>query len=1129
MRKRCWKTVLSAILASAMLLTSVPSNLTMTVHAEELGMEDMLVDVNETEDEDEQENENPADDQTGEQAENEADEGQDVQNPVGGGINIVDPADDGDGNDVTDDSDEAADSEPAAHSNDNVELHADEAEVGAVQDGLKVTFSCKPVDGFFGKYDNGDVPVPLSEINDVIVHGEKTPGGEWDDLVTLTKGANGVYTGTWTAPSYGMYKYTFKANNGYYMLYNNKANLRITLIDPDGEYAGPTIDYNPNSSDPGAVTFYFPQTFKGNEVESVIVKGGWDNNWADKITLDEKRDGLWSKTLKLKTLPRDKSVEYGFEVNGPSGWSVDEANPNDVGDNSKLHRNPEIDNSNNDVTLYYYPSHGKYPKTVKVNYRKGDTGDYTEVEMTRDSAEKAVYSVKLTGLEEAEYEYYFDVDGTRVEDTNNAETGKIILVNYPEKDESVTSPEIKDGKVTFNYYGPGQKSVQLAGSMTNWGADPVDMEYDKDTAYWSITLDLGAGFHQYKFISSKEGWIADPLHSEPEQLFGGDKNSYFVIAGLENAEASVGVGDSTELPATLPLWKGDETTDKPATDAIKAVTYALSAETNTAAYKDKITLDKVNKDGVVTPTVSVAEDFPPDVNDFTLTASDGDNNTSTVTVTVIHGVSPEITGKTVKFIYKNDDASKVYVAGTMNGWENAVNSDDYKMEKNETTGKWELTKVMPAGPYEYKYIYFKGDSEDKNWTADPLNPNKAEGNDPNSKFAVAGLVDSNLEVERGGKKAALKQTLDLYDEKGDAKPVQVTYALSAETNDTEYKTAIELTTGDDGKQSVNLTGDFPEDVEQFTLTATAGTETSTVYVSVVDKKYAYTIYYYDAEHYNAEKPLESAALWIYSDGVEGTLYDFDETETLNGNTWLKKELELSLTDLRIIPRNAVPKTSWTWQDESRKYVNKDGADDVTLYMIYDDGHNIYTEEPRNVNVAKRYLVAEYERTDAIADWYLYTWNNGYGNTFAQFDPTPENDTHNGLAQVRLRRGLESLSFCIAEITGTDQSEANWKRKDGGDYRVDVPENQTIVKIQIKQDRGVVKTYPYNIGYELDPADQKIHFYYRDDAAFLAGSEGGHETVVLEVGTPGDDGKVSFETKPMTYNTDDHRYCLDYDL
>ena len=74
MRKRCWKTVLSAILASAMLITSTPANLSMTVQAAEPGVEDTLSVLTEQTDEGE-----PEDDQTGQVS----GEDQDVQNPVG--------------------------------------------------------------------------------------------------------------------------------------------------------------------------------------------------------------------------------------------------------------------------------------------------------------------------------------------------------------------------------------------------------------------------------------------------------------------------------------------------------------------------------------------------------------------------------------------------------------------------------------------------------------------------------------------------------------------------------------------------------------------------------------------------------------------------------------------------------------------------------------------------------------------------------------------------------------------------------------------------------------------------------------------------------------------------------------
>ncbi|MBD5514013.1 MAG: hypothetical protein HDR06_04980 [Lachnospiraceae bacterium] len=1037
MRKRCWKTVLSAILASAMLFTSVPTNLTMTVHAEELDMEDTLDDVNETEGEDEQENENL----TG----NEADEEQNVQNPVGEDTNVEDPADDGDEN-VPDDSDDVSDQE--------------------------------------------SVKTPKTNIDDSLT-GNDSPSTVADD--------------------------------------------------PDAEetYAGPTIDYDPESDDPGAVTFYYPlkDPDKDEVIERIHVRGSWDTDWKDRLWL--KKDGdLWSVTLPTSQLKKDAgAIYYGFGYNAAeedltddATWSKDPANPNPNG-NCAIHRNPDIDNDSN-VTLYYYPSHGKYPTTVKVKYRKVDTSDYTEVEMSRDSVESAVYSVKLTGLAEAEYEYYFDVDGDKVEDTNNEETGKIILVNYPEKDENVTSPEIKDGKVTFNYYGPGQKNVQLAGSMNNWSG--VDMTYDPATAYWSITLDLGAGFHQYKFISSKLSWITDPLHEGEGQLFKG--NSYFVIAGLENAEASVGVGDSTELPTTLTLWNGDEATDEPAADASKAVTYALSAETNTTDYKDKITLDTETKDGVTTTTVSVAEDFPADVNDFTLTASDGNNHTSTVTVTVIRGVSPIIDGKTVTFIYENNDATEVYVAGNMSGWGNTVNSDEYKMTKNADSGYWELTKEMSAGSYEYKYVYYlEGDGEkDYHWTRDPLNPNKTEGDDPNNTFVIVGLADANVVLNRNDAKAELASKLQLFDEDGESTEVSVTYDKSEETKNAAYKDAVEVTE-EDGKAYVSITKDFPEDVKEFTLTATDANENSSkVTVTIVDKTYKYTIYYYDRNE--SHRSVEAAELWIWNEVAQGEIsadggnaHSFQEAvELTDGNTWLKAEVPLSYTSLGIIPKVIGGKDVWTWQEANRYYTNTDEDEEVTLYIVSDDGAEIYTDLPEIREIKERYLVAEYTRTtQKDRDWYFYTWNGGYGDAFVKFEDEDGDGT--GTAKIPVKQGLETISFCLER---TDDDGAHWGEKDGNDYTCPLPVDQNVIKIKIEEGKGITYTYPYNTGYEIDTKKGKINFYYRDDEAFLAGSEGGYADVSLEVIAPKADTNAKAEageeetlkqTVKMTYDEKEQRY------
>lgn len=76
MRKKSWKKVLSAILASAMLFTAAPANLTMTVQAQEPGVEDMLTVPAEPTDD----NEQVQDDQSGQVS----DDDQNAENLVGG-------------------------------------------------------------------------------------------------------------------------------------------------------------------------------------------------------------------------------------------------------------------------------------------------------------------------------------------------------------------------------------------------------------------------------------------------------------------------------------------------------------------------------------------------------------------------------------------------------------------------------------------------------------------------------------------------------------------------------------------------------------------------------------------------------------------------------------------------------------------------------------------------------------------------------------------------------------------------------------------------------------------------------------------------------------------------------------
>lgn len=651
---------------------------------------------------------------------------------------------------------------------------------------------------------------------------------------------------------------------------------------------------------------------------------------------------------------------------------------------------------------------------------------------------------------------------TATDDKDNTATVTVKLVAAL-PDEKLVTPVSGKGKATFYFYGPKPHTelVKIKGEMTGDDWPTKDMEYNEKTCYWSITLKMAPGTYEYGFE-----------------------------------------------------------------------VYAKGADLNNKGEWSK---DPLNPN------------------------SEGN---SKVTVTEKGDVSPQINGRKVTFLYENNAASAVYVAGSMSEWADAVKSDEYKMTKNAETGYWELTKDFQPGSYQYKYIWLAEGSSALTWENDPLNPNKKGGNDV---FVVEGLEDASVEVARSGLTSAkLAQKLKLYDAEGTSKDVTVTYDLSEETKNAAYKDKITIASAEDGIPTVNLAEGFPEDVESFTLTATASIQetgaeenqeadaetaksyTSTITVNVVESKYKYNIYYFDEDNCNIgeEDPNASAALWIFSSGVTGKYYEFTKKEAINGNNWLKAELELSLTDLRIIPRNASsdPNT-WKWQDSTRKYNNKAGKKETDLYIIFDDGYKVYTEAPERVQIPKRYFVAEYERTNDTAaenafdssldggSWYLYSWNTGYGNTYAPFEEKTQTVSGNSVtrtASLRVGRGLESISYLLADLAPVKKEDGTieqytWGPKDGGDRVSAMPADQYVVKVRISAD-GTTSVYPYNIGYELAPAEGKIHFYYRDDEEFRTGSTG-NKTVILEYGTVEND-NLSVLEQGMTFDPETQRYTYD---
>ncbi len=532
-------------------------------------------------------------------------------------------------------------------------------------------------------------------------------------------------------------------------------------------------------------------------------------------------------------------------------------------------------------------------------------------------------------------------------------------------------------------------------------------------------------------------------------------------------------------------------------------TYEYGFEVNGAWTKDKLNTDPKAENG----------------NDLvTVTEDDVDKPVSPY---------PAVTGTTVKFTYVNNalpDDAKVCVAG-IDGWDEY--KDGYMLKKNAETGEWELTLTgLAAGRYTYKFVYFDANETDPakqdKWVTDDRNTNPLV--DGNSVFYIAGLkMPGEAPIVKLGNSAKLPAGWTLYAANGITSDAAVTYALSEETAKAEYAGKITLAAVE-GVPTVSISEDFPADVTSFTLTAKGqdaeGKEiTADFSVNVVEAIYKYTIYYYDEIH----TTIKDAALWIWeTDGApaKAPTY-FTETEVLaDGNTWMKATAEVSYANMSIIPRSY--SDDWAWQDSDRVYKNTDG-EDKTLYIVYQDGAgrtNIYTELPEIVPLEKRYIVAEYTRTTQTAsDWYFYTWNNGYTG-FYPF----EGEGNKKMAVIPLGQGLDTITFCLErtyEATDTLPEGAavgdHWGEKDGGDHFITMPVDQSVIKIKIEEGKGVVGAYPYNIGYEIAPKESKIHFYYRNDEKFKAGSEGGYASVQIEI-----NGKAY----NMVWNAEDQRYTYD---
>ena len=709
------------------------------------------------------------------------------------------------------------------------------------------------------------------------------------------------------------------------------------------------------------------------------------------------------------------------------------------------------------------------------------------------------------------------------DDNNEAGGGKIA----PTVD-ATTGAEVNDDKtVTFTcvaseiIFKDWDQSGAIVGAdaLTNLvakGGRPGEgwavlatLTKDENGVWTGTSSALAPGTYSWKFASGNNIY---------ESVDGNDsKNRELAIIGMNDTTINVVREEETELAAQI--------------DGIN-VEYSLTSETTAADTENAIQLS--GDAGSQKLTVGAAWDVS---NSFTMTATQvGGSETCTVTVKVAastlvedpNGKLPVIDSAKgeVTFYYFAPSAGKMAIKGQMTGstWPSE------EMTYDSTTGYWEKTFSMGPGSYEY------GFEVDGVWAVDQKQLHVTNINS-NNIVIVPGLVNGQApDAVLGGAAVELPETLKLFKEHvvtDDSSKLNVTAESTDETvtysipDDAAWKDKVTLTPATaDKPATIAVKSDFPTDVESFDLIASAGDVTSKVTVNVVSTMYTYTIYYYDTMH---EMSTDAVDLWLWENGGGGgnIAVPFTEKEKLaDDREWLKATVELSFTSLGMKSRT---KDSWDgWQDGvDRTYNNAEGKEEVTLYYVF--GQPLTDTLPEIKEGADRYLVVEYARTTQTdQDWFFYTWNSGYGNSFVPFEDEDNDGT--GTALVPVMTGVDSISFCLER---TNAAGEHWGEKDGNDYVCPMPADQNVVKIKMEEGKGITYTYPYNTGYEIDTKEKEINFYYRDDEAFLAGAEGGYEDVTLELIAPkaddaeaaadGQEETSSVQTAKMTYDAEEQRY------
>lgn len=429
------------------------------------------------------------------------------------------------------------------------------------------------------------------------------------------------------------------------------------------------------------------------------------------------------------------------------------------------------------------------------------------------------------------------------------------------------------------------------------------------------------------------------------------------------------------------------------------------------------------------------------------------------------------------FLTKVDDTTKYSI--TFKGV--AKGNYSYKILQDPANQSWEL----PFGDGNNRSVEVKAPA-DVTFTIDTTDDAK--------KVEVTQKLIQDIVVSSGniikGKETELETSAKYYDGNSETPAdVTITYALES---------PVQGVTLNDNK----ITVDSAAAITSIAVVASYSGFDKKITIPVVDKEYTVNIYMYSQD---LEMTPGVSDIYIYEDGGSNKVFmDLTKTyeDTENNVTWVGGTVKIPFTKLGIIARDKAG--SWDdGQDGNQYYEIDPDVEEITLWYEY--GKTPTTEKPTITWTAQRWFYLEYENKTATDTPQFSSWTTGYKQELIDFEKQSDG---NYLVKVKVKPSCTKVDFVIA----LDASGEPWL-KDGGDHSISFPLEQTVVCAKMKEGEEPELSAPYNTGYELQPKENQISFYYRDDEALIDGTLADLEPKV----------EIDGMDYPMTYNEADKRF------